>query len=583
MEVETHIDTEENTALDEKLALHIQPETHTESPSHQEVDLEDTSKTDVEEVIAEEQETEQNEASIQDIEEESPVEESDTPVDEHIPTEEEDLAAVEEIEEAPKEENSTITTEDVQKDTEEEAATTEDVQEDTEEETPAEEETDDFTFPMVTPLAQESSLIDNRMLGIRANKYGLQRNKTGVSNPMLASYHLFNPIRIEGEKEIELEPPYNEHQEEMNSNEAEVAVTEESVTASEDSIPAEESVEKDTVEKTSIFNNKNNFIFHGPHLKTNPSTSSELHTVKEAEEDTSVNQEEAAAISDEQKDRLKELEKQLEKYPLKAPPLTKKKLPNLDELMLHATLENDQIAGETEDELDNKSESKTEQTEEDNEQPETHHDEENFTSEEENHNSPTLLLDRDIRLRKKFSFHQLHQETTEQTIEPVKREKTTKNNVEEEEQTTKKPDVFPLEPFSSRRRNKKSRLFSTLESTIPNPLVQPSPTQKNEKAFSNLVQDSIIPNELDENPSDSDESDADQTNALEEQPNNVETNSDNLKFDNIEFEEPYGYNSFEDFFPSFSNTNDRKRQEMDKIEKRKIALRGLHNLINNLG
>jgi predicted N-acyltransferase len=45
----------------------------------------------------------------------------------------------------------------------------------------------------------------------------------------------------------------------------------------------------------------------------------------------------------------------------------------------------------------------------------------------------------------------------------------------------------------------------------------------------------------------------------------------------------YGdYSSWEDFLTPLSQ-NKRKRQELDKIEKRKIALRGLHNLINNLG
>lgn len=57
----------------------------------------------------------------------------------------------------------------------------------------------------------------------------------------------------------------------------------------------------------------------------------------------------------------------------------------------------------------------------------------------------------------------------------------------------------------------------------------------------------------------------------------------NLKRDDIELEDAYGgYSSWEEFLTPFSQ-NSRKRQEIDKIEKRKIALRGLHNLINNLG
>lgn len=56
-----------------------------------------------------------------------------------------------------------------------------------------------------------------------------------------------------------------------------------------------------------------------------------------------------------------------------------------------------------------------------------------------------------------------------------------------------------------------------------------------------------------------------------------------LKRDDIEFEDAYGgYNSWEEFLTPHSE-NSRKRQEMDKIEKRKLALRGLHSLINNLG
>jgi hypothetical protein len=70
----------------------------------------------------------------------------------------------------------------------------------------------------------------------------------------------------------------------------------------------------------------------------------------------------------------------------------------------------------------------------------------------------------------------------------------------------------------------------------------------------------------------------------EEEPSQSETSSsDALKRDNIEFVDAYGdYSSWEDFLTPLSQ-NSRKRQELDKIEKRKIALRGLHNLINNLG
>ncbi|GGE06063.1 hypothetical protein GCM10011571_03980 [Marinithermofilum abyssi] len=52
---------------------------------------------------------------------------------------------------------------------------------------------------------------------------------------------------------------------------------------------------------------------------------------------------------------------------------------------------------------------------------------------------------------------------------------------------------------------------------------------------------------------------------------------DTLKRDTIELEDPYGYDSYEDFLTPFANA------EVEKLEKRKLALRGLHNLINNLG
>jgi len=54
-----------------------------------------------------------------------------------------------------------------------------------------------------------------------------------------------------------------------------------------------------------------------------------------------------------------------------------------------------------------------------------------------------------------------------------------------------------------------------------------------------------------------------------------------LKRDSIDFEDAYGYSSWDDLFTPFSNSS--KRQEIQQIEKRKLALRGLHNLINNLG
>lgn len=68
----------------------------------------------------------------------------------------------------------------------------------------------------------------------------------------------------------------------------------------------------------------------------------------------------------------------------------------------------------------------------------------------------------------------------------------------------------------------------------------------------------------------------------DDQTSSTSQNNESLKRDTIEFEEPYGYNSWEEFVSPYPNGN-RKRPEVDQVEKRKIALRGLHNLINNLG
>ncbi|SFX31046.1 hypothetical protein SAMN04487866_10465 [Thermoactinomyces sp. DSM 45891] len=69
----------------------------------------------------------------------------------------------------------------------------------------------------------------------------------------------------------------------------------------------------------------------------------------------------------------------------------------------------------------------------------------------------------------------------------------------------------------------------------------------------------------------------------ENDPNPLASQQNNgLKADEIEFEDAYGYNSWEEFLTPISQ-NSRKRQELDQIEKRKLALRGLHNLIDNLG
>ncbi|WP_028778266.1 hypothetical protein [Shimazuella kribbensis] len=430
-----------------------------------------------------------------------------------------------------------------------------------------EENEQDFTFPMITPLTKESSLIDNRMLGIRGSKYrGLQRNdKNGLSGSILSSYHLFNPIRIEGEEENLL------HDTIEQTEQVEEERLEEQLAEVVDEL--EEEPKEHTVQIPDFLNDKNNFIFHGPPLPDTIESSLDENIKKQELE-------EALTMPDFSNQEAFAEEKTESDDSQGSSFVQHNKLPEMEELLLQSHLEDEHVLEEEMIESPNSAE----QDQERQEDPVPTAEENETTEQVEKSDSPTLVLDRDIRLRKKFSFHQLHQESkVAPSIEPVKREKSVTNQVEEQ---TKKPEVFPLEPFSSRRRNKKSRLFSSLEATIPNPIVQPSNTNKTDKSFSSLIQESIIHHDSEQTPTKTAESesleDVDKE-YQEEQHDHIETSSDNLKIDNIEFEEPYGYNSFEDFFPSFSNSNDRKRQEMDKIEKRKIALRGLHNLINNLG
>jgi Glucose inhibited division protein A len=60
-----------------------------------------------------------------------------------------------------------------------------------------------------------------------------------------------------------------------------------------------------------------------------------------------------------------------------------------------------------------------------------------------------------------------------------------------------------------------------------------------------------------------------------------QSSSTPLKREAIQLEDPYGYNAWEDIMP-FSRGKENKTA-LDASEKRKIALRGLRNLINNLG
>jgi hypothetical protein len=130
----------------------------------------------------------------------------------------------------------------------------------------------------------------------------------------------------------------------------------------------------------------------------------------------------------------------------------------------------------------------------------------------------------------------------------------------------KRPSVFPLETFGSRRRSraqKKSRIFANIES-ISEPISYPNPAPEKKEP-----PQSVQTPKTETFP--------------ENDPEEIKSPTNELKRDNIEFEDAYGgYSSWEEFLTQFSHGN-RKRQEMDKLEKRKIALRGLHNLINNLG
>lgn len=164
------------------------------------------------------------------------------------------------------------------------------------------------------------------------------------------------------------------------------------------------------------------------------------------------------------------------------------------------------------------------------------------------------------------------------------------------EQRERPSEIYPLEPFSSRRRSraqKKNRMGQNVESIeskkAQKSLKKSQPATWEESPFSSASYNhepsfdgmlfgngtpSIQPFKREPFQKEAEQ---------DPEPDQQMNNNDNLKRDDIEFEDAYGgYNSWEEFMTPFSQ-NSRKRQEMDKIEKRKIALRGLHNLINNLG
>lgn len=210
---------------------------------------------------------------------------------------------------------------------------------------------------------------------------------------------------------------------------------------------------------------------------------------------------------------------------------------------------------------------------------------------------------RESRLRKRLSFKSKPQQTSEKTVTEHSsdvnlqpKSSSTQSNYEEDDN---QQNIYSFEPFSSRRRvraQKKGRMLTTAErfKSKPSP---PKPLQQfeeqsfssSEESFENQdlsYQESIVESSSAQQPIRSNEQFSLHS-TTEITPSNLTIQSDqsidSLKKDSIEFEEPYGgYHSLEDFLPPYSQ-NGRKRQEIDEIEKRKIALRGLHNLINNLG
>jgi hypothetical protein len=147
-------------------------------------------------------------------------------------------------------------------------------------------------------------------------------------------------------------------------------------------------------------------------------------------------------------------------------------------------------------------------------------------------------------------------------------------------------NIFTLEPFSRKRaRSQKKARFqqkreTSFESLAPSAEKQPASYESREEPQSafytpfgqNLFGGGHPSIQPFSRPASQKEPDPDSSG-----------NQDTLKKDDIELEDAYGgYNSWEEFLTPFSEGT-RKRQELDKVEKRKIALRGLHNLINNLG
>lgn len=210
---------------------------------------------------------------------------------------------------------------------------------------------------------------------------------------------------------------------------------------------------------------------------------------------------------------------------------------------------------------------------------------------------------RDTRLRKRLSFKPKLYQTTEKKQTTEKEEENhfslpSKPVQQEQKETSEKQNIYSFEPISTRRRaraQKKNRMLTSIQRTHSHSVsVQPeeSTAQEDMDPFESsgsspsLVDESSSKQEALMAESSSQQGTTDIHSLQSTEPKlsmeSASTTTELLKKDNIDIEEPYGgYNSLEDFFPPYSSG--RKRQEMDEIEKRKIALRGLHNLINNLG
>ncbi|WP_124728584.1 hypothetical protein [Staphylospora marina] len=208
---------------------------------------------------------------------------------------------------------------------------------------------------------------------------------------------------------------------------------------------------------------------------------------------------------------------------------------------------------------------------------------------------PPVYRERELKLRKRlFASNRLSQtgpaemppESSHQPIadfaepQPYVKE-SVKESAHEPAASPAEPELFQLEPISRKRARsqKKVRIQKKLDEiqaeARPAAPPAPQPAEEPDPSFFSPYpgglfgggQPSIQPFSRPTSEKEPESSDSHEA----------------LKKDDIELEDAFGgYNSWEEFMTPFSEGS-RKRQEIDKVEKRKIALRGLHNLINNLG